>query len=48
VNPATNVFPAACCGVRERVGKIVIPYGSKILRIALWKASIIGDMTEGM
>jgi hypothetical protein len=40
LNPAASAFPVACCGVSERMGNIIIPYGSKILRSLLRRASI--------
>ena len=39
MNPAASAFPVACRGVSERVGNIIIPYGSKILRSVLRRAS---------
>jgi hypothetical protein len=52
VNPAVSAVPVACRGVSERMGNIIIPYGSKILRSLLRKASnakklkIFKDVTE--
>jgi hypothetical protein len=40
MNPVASAFPVACCGVSERMGNIIIPYGSKILRSLLRRASI--------
>ncbi len=40
MNPLASAFPVACCGVSERMGNIIIPYGSKILRSLLRRASI--------
>jgi hypothetical protein len=40
MNPAASAFPVACCGVSERIGNSIIPYGSKILRSLLRRASI--------
>jgi len=48
LNPAASVFPVACRGVSERVDNIIIPYGSKILHSVLWRASITGDVAEGI
>jgi len=39
-NPVASAFPVACCGVSERMGNIIIPYGSKILRSKLRRTSI--------
>jgi len=43
MNPVASAFPVACCGVSERMGIIIIPYGSKILRSLLRRASITKD-----
>ncbi len=32
MNPAASAFTVACRGISERMGNIIIPYGSKILR----------------
>jgi hypothetical protein len=40
MNPVASAFPVACYGVSERMGNIIIPYGSKILRSLLRRASI--------
>jgi hypothetical protein len=39
VNPVASASPEVRCGVSERMGKIIIPYGSKILRSLLRRAS---------
>ncbi len=39
LNPVASRYPAACRGVSERMGNIIIPYGSKILRSLLRRAS---------
>jgi hypothetical protein len=41
LNPVASAFPVACCGVSERMGNIIIPCGSKILRSLLRRASIM-------
>jgi hypothetical protein len=41
LNPAASAFPVACRGVSERMGNMIIPCGSKILRSFLRRASII-------
>ncbi len=43
-NPAASAFPVACRGECERMGNIIIPYGSKILRSLLRRASILGHL----
>jgi hypothetical protein len=40
LNPAVSAYPAACCGVSERMGNIISPNRSKILRDLLRRASI--------
>jgi len=40
LNPAASVFLVACCGMSERIGNIIIPYGSEILRSLLRRAPI--------
>jgi hypothetical protein len=40
INPAASANTFTCCGVRERMGNIIIPCGSKILRNLLRRASI--------
>ena len=40
LNPAASANTLACCGVSERMGNIIIPCGSKILRSLLRRASI--------
>jgi lipoprotein NlpD len=39
IESGSKRIPAACCGVSERMGNIVIPYGSKFLRSLLRRAS---------
>ncbi len=39
MNPAASASPVACRGVSEQMGNIIIPYGSKILRSLLRRAS---------
>jgi lipoprotein NlpD len=39
IESGSKRIPAACCGVSERMGNIVIPYGSKMLRSLLRRAS---------
>ena len=43
MNLAASAFPVACRGVSERMGNIIIPYGSKILCSLLRRASIGGQ-----
>jgi hypothetical protein len=30
LNPAASAFPVACCGVSERMGNNIVPYGLKL------------------
>jgi hypothetical protein len=46
MTPAASAFPVACRGVSERMGTIIIPCGSKILRSLLRRASIGIEFTE--
>jgi hypothetical protein len=46
LNPAAGAFPVACCGVSERMGIIIIPYGSKILRSLLRRSSMGGGVVK--
>jgi len=48
MNPVASAFPVACCGVSERMGNIIIPYGSKILCSLLRRASIAEAVRTGM